>query len=104
MAGGAYTVEYEDGWYASLARLHISIKVFENLVKHKLDTFLALDPYDEGSTRHVPGTAHRQLVTEYEFGDIPAMLVAYRVEPIERKIYVTGAVRDYSDADLFPPS
>jgi hypothetical protein len=96
-----YEVCWEDTFRDSLARIGTPWRIFENLARPGIDTFLARDPYEEDSTHPFTGTDYRALWTERDFGDIPAMLIAYRVDDIARKVFIVGA-EPVSAGDDFP--
>jgi hypothetical protein len=103
MGNSFYVVCYEETFCQSLARMGLNFQIFESLARHGVDTFLARDPYDERSSHEVTGTGgYRMLWTERDFGDLPAMAIAYRVDDIARKIFIVGA-DPVSAGDDFPP-
>jgi hypothetical protein len=102
-SGPRYEVVYEETFRDSLARIGIPWRLFESLVKHGVDTFLARNPYEERSTHEVTGTGgYRMLWTEREFGDIPPLAIAFRVDDLERKVFIVGADPVWGEEDLVP--
>lgn len=103
MSNGHYVVSYEGTFRDSLERMGLSFAVFEGLAKHGIDTFLGRDPYEERSTHEVTGTGgYRMLWTERNFGDLPAMAIAYRIDNIARTVFIVGADPVWTDEDLPP--
>jgi hypothetical protein len=97
-----FDVVYEPSFERSLARIGLSLRVFESLCQHGIDLVLARNPYDEQGTRPIPGTDHRYLHTKDGFPDLPELLIAYEVDPINHQVRVIGA-EPISGADDYPP-
>lgn len=87
-----YAPLWEDGFERSLIRMGLTLQMFENLGgKRGVSTLLETDPFEPKSTFEISGTDHRYLWTRIPFPDLPAMLIAYSVDPLTREIRVKGA-------------
>jgi hypothetical protein len=96
-----YEVYWEPTFERSLARMHLTLEIFERLAKFGVNLLLESEPYEAKSTYEMPGTGHRYLATKHAFGDLPAMLIAYEVSPTSRTVTVKGAEPVW-DEDLVP--
>jgi len=83
--------------------MNLTLEMFEKLGgKLGVDFLLEVDPYEKDATFELSGTGHRYLRTRDRFPDLPAMLVAYEVDPRARVVTIKGAERAWED-DLVPP-
>jgi len=103
MVGPRYGVDYEPSFYRSLNRIGLTWDNFDALAKRPVDMFLGTDPYEAKSTRALSGTEHRCLLTKDRFPDLPELLIAYRVDDRELRVWVTGAEPAWGEDALQRP-
>jgi hypothetical protein len=81
----------------------LNMRIFESLGGKKGVSFLLEnDPYEKKSTFEIADTDHRYLRTKDRFPDLPAMLIAYTVDPRSHEVTVKGAEPDWDDDDVVP--
>ena len=100
VTGQIYDVYWEPTFERSLARMNLTLEIFERLAKMGVDYLLQTDPFEVKSTYEMAGTGHRYLQTRERFQDLPAMLIAYEVDTITRTVTVKG-VEPVWESDLF---
>lgn len=102
MAGPPYEIYWDPGFERSLARMRMTWDTFDRLGKYGVDFLLQTDPFESQATFELSGTGHRYLQTRFRFPDLPAMLIAFEVDPTTRTVTVKGAEPIW-DSDLFDP-
>lgn len=100
-----YTVDWDEGFLRSLARLRITWRQWDELGGRKgIESFLGANPYEEEGTDEMPGTNGARLVaTKDKAPHLPEMLLAYRVDPIHRHVTVIGATPAWGEDALQRP-
>lgn len=102
MTSDNYELYWEASFERSLVRVGLTMEVFERLAENGVARLLHFDPFEPKSTFEIVGTNHRYVHTRYRFPDLPAMLIAYHVDPISRIVTVKG-VEAVWDEDLAVP-
>lgn len=69
--------------------------------KKGVSFLLESDPFETKSTFEIPETGHRYLRTKFRVPDLPAMLIAYEVNPLTLSVTVKGAEPEWED--YLPP-
>jgi hypothetical protein len=103
MTDPLYEIYWEPGFEQSLARMGLTMQEFDRLGRFGVDFLLHNAPYEEKSTFELEGSGSRYLHTRYRFPDLPAMVIAYRIDDAARQVTVQGAEPVWQD-DLDPYS
>jgi hypothetical protein len=101
MSDPPWEIYWEDGFGESLRLMGITWETFDRLGRFGVDFLLHRNPYEEQATFALGGTESRYLQTRYRFPDLPAMVIAYRVDDEARAVTVESAEEVWQD-DLDP--
>jgi hypothetical protein len=96
-----WEIYWESTFERSLAAMGLTLEIFERLGNDGVASLLHANPFESRSTFELAGTGHRYLFTRFRFPDLPAMAIAYAVEPETRTVTIKGAKKVW-DEDLVP--